>query len=97
MLVCSVLLLQSEAVRFLILCLQRITGEIIGSKGKSVAFGGCGKLPEMTFDTYELLLRACALAVMGNTVQDGCSSAVRYVTPDTDCRVWGGGQDERIW
>ena len=42
------------------------------AEGTSVVFDGRGKHPKMTEDTNDLLLRACALTVVGDAVVDGC-------------------------
>ena len=46
--------------------------QVIRAEGKSVVFGGRGKHFKMTLNTYDLLLNAYALPVMGDAVQEGC-------------------------
>ena len=50
----------------------RLAQEVIRAAGKPVVFGGGGKYPKMTLDTYDLLLRACAVPVVGDAIRDGC-------------------------
>ena len=50
----------------------RLVQKVIRVEGKSVGFGGRGRHPKMTFDMYDLLLRACYLSVVGDAVQHGC-------------------------